>query len=256
MNYKQTSRLTQTALGLANEYDMIGWIQALLDDAPMPKGCEDPSKSISPPPKHNLSLTDKTLLPPPRSRASTPARSRGRPRAGSPAKSDTLGSPRKKRAPKETKAQSAQTARDVSATLQDTLETAASVADTDSVDGEKVRVEVESAVQVNGDTETTITNVKVEMPGGSADLPLPEDPEEMLRKAKEMVEEAKKIEGGSPKALKKRRAEELDDDDDSGEEANRQSLPAKRTRLAEQELKKERVRNRALIGVAATLAMG
>ncbi|KAL9610815.1 MAG: hypothetical protein Q9167_004515 [Letrouitia subvulpina] len=240
---------------LASEYDMATWVAALIDGAVISKGSDDRTNSISPPPKYTLTMNDKTHLPPPTSRASTPARSRGRPRASSPTKSETQGSPRKKRGAKETKAQSAKTAKEVSATLQDTLETAASVADAESVDGEKVKVEVDTAVQVNGETETTTTNVKVEMPAGSAQLPLPEDPDEMVRQARKMVEEANKLEGNSSKSVKKRKAQALEEEE-SDEEADRQLQPAKKARLAEQELKKERVRNRALIGVAATVAIG
>ena len=92
------------------------------------------------------------------------------------------------------------------------------------------------------------------MPSGSAELPLPENPEEMIEKAKEMVEEALKLDGESSSSGTKRKAEELDDELD--EDADEDSQPAKRAKLLEQNLKKERVRNRALIGVAATLAIG
>ncbi|KAL9035136.1 MAG: hypothetical protein Q9214_006724, partial [Letrouitia sp. 1 TL-2023] len=244
------------AIELASEYDMATWVAALIDGAVISKGSEDQTNSISPPPKYTLTMNDKTHLPPPTSRASTPARSRGRPRAGSPTKSETQGSPRKRRAAKETKAQSARTARQASASLHDDLETAASVADTEPVDGEKVRVEVDTAVQVNGETETTTTNVKVEMPAGSAELPLPEDPDEMVRQARKMVEGVIKLEGESSKSSKKRKAQVLEEEEESGEEADRQLQPAKKARLAEQELKRERLRNRALIGVAATVAIG
>ena len=136
------------------------------------------------------------------------------------------------------------------------MDNAASVADSESVDGEKVVVEVESAVEVNGNTETTTTNVKVEMPGGSADLPLPESAEQMIETAKEMVEEARKLDGEASSRSKasKRKADVLDDSED--EEGDAQLQPAKRARVLERELKKERVRKRALIGVAATLAVG
>ena len=132
-------------------------------------------------------------------------------------------------------------------------------AETESVDGEradheKVTVEVDSAIEINGDTETTRTNVKVEMPASSPDLPLPESTEAMIAKAKEMVEEARKLEGESSKRPSKRKAEELDDEED--EEKDNELQPAKKARLLQQDIKKERVRNRALFGVAATLAIG
>ena len=95
------------------------------------------------------------------------------------------------------------------------------------------------------------------MPGHSAELPLPENPEQMIQTAKEMVEEARRLEGetsGRPQSSK-RKADVLDD---SGDEAATDAdlQPAKKARLLELQLKKEKVRKRALLGVAATLAIG
>ena len=244
------------ALELAEEYGIVAWIRALLDETPV-AGSEDPKKSISPPPKFTFTANDMTRLPPP---GATP-RGRGRPRAGSPSKVTTTGtkaaSPRKSRATKASNAANAASARDASASLQAALDNAASAVDSESVNGETVKVEVDTAVEVNGDTEITHTNVKVEMPAGSPDLPLPESTEEMIAKAKEMVEEARKLEGESSSSkASKRKAEELDVDDEEDELADRQLQPAKKARLLEQELKKEKVRTRALIGVAVTLSIG
>lgn len=83
---------------------------------------------------------------------------------------------------------------------------------------------------------------------------MPESPEQMIAKAKEMVEEAKKIDGESSKSASKRKVEELDDDSDDVEGTELQ--PAKKARILEQQIKKEKVRTRAMIGVAATLAIG
>lgn len=109
-------------------------------------------------------------------------------------------------------------------------------------------------MEITGDTETTTTNVKIEMPAGSKDMPMPEDVEEMMETAKKMVEAANEIDGGeSSSASKKRKAEELEESD---EEGDNELQPAKKARLLEQQLKKEKVRNRAMFGVAATLAVG
>ena len=231
------------------------WIRALVDEAPIEQNSDNPHmKSISPPPKFVFSANEKPHLPPPTARGATP-RARGRPRATSPIKSSTPGpTPRKARASKASKESNAANAREASASLQSTLNDAASIADSESVDGEKVRVDVESVTKVNGDTESTTTKVKIEMPGGSADLPLPENPEEMIQKAKEMVEEAKRLDGESSSRVSKRKAEELDEDEDAAGTNDLQ--PAKRARLLEQQLKKEKIRERALIGVVATMMIG
>lgn len=248
--------LTETiALQLAEDYQMVPWIRALVDETPIAKSMDDPQKSISPPPKFIFAANDKAHLPPPTPRGATP-RARGRPRASSPAKSTTPApkSPRKSRTTKAAKESNAAHAREASASLQSALNDAASIADSESIDGERVRVDVESIVKVNGDTESTTTKVQIQMPGASAELPLPENPEEMIQKAKEMVEEAKKFEGESSSRVSKRKAEELDEDDDEDGEIELQ--PAKKTKLLEQHLKKETVRKRALIGFATTLAIG
>ena len=254
--------LTSLALELADDYGIVPWIHALLDPAPIAQTSEDlAGKSISPPPKFRFTAGDKAYLPPMNgtpargTRAATP-KSRGRPRASSPEKK---GSPQKNvKKPRATKATTkeanAATAREASASLQATLDSVASVADSESVTEDKVKVDVQSTVEKKGDTETTTTNVKIEMPKDAAEMPLPESPEEMIEKAKEMVEEARKLDGEAGLSSSKRKAEELDEDSDESRDSELQ--PAKKARLLQQQIKKEKVRNRALIGVAATLVIG
>ena len=248
------------ALELAEEYGIVPWVLALLDDAPVIAG-SDERKQITTPPKYNFTANDRLSFPPP---DKTP-RGRGRPRASSPGKTAVFptkpSSPRKPRPTKASKAENAASAREASASLQATLDNVASAAETDSVNGEKadrerVTVEVDSAVQVNGDVETTHTRVKVEMPASNPNLPLPESTEEMIATAKEMVEEAAKLEGESSRAQgRKRKVDELDDSDDDNEDDD-ELQPIKKAKVLQQELKKQKVRTRALIGVAATLAIG
>lgn len=164
-----------------------------------------------------------------------------------------------------------------SASLQDALDESASVAegtpapdsvvDTSEIDavndsardieppsvaGPTVKVQVDQEVEViNGDTEITHTNVTVEMPTGLPDLPLPEDTEAMLETARRMVAEAREIDGAAT-ASRKRGIEDVEPSDIDGELP---VAPAKRARVLQEKLKREKVRTRAVIGVAASLAV-
>ena len=266
---------------------MTHWIMALLDETPI-KPADDAKKTISSPPPFIFTANDKnSMLPPTPQRGATP-RARGRPRGSTPARSTPgpkASSPRKSKAktPKgpsaaEVEAEANEQAKEASASLQNALDSAATAADENvskaskkgavksptksnlkkeppKADAESVKIEVDSAVQVNGNVETTTTNVKVQMPGGQ-ELPHPENPEAMIEQAKEMVKEANKLEAESSKASKsKRKAEVLDDDDDIGDDDGEENQPAKRQRVLEQKLKTERVRNRVLAatGVIATV---
>ncbi|CAL8578339.1 hypothetical protein XPA_004128 [Xanthoria parietina] len=243
----------RTALDLAEDYGIVAWVEALLAPDDVFKGSEN--KSMTPPPKFIFTANDRTSLPPPSSRGSTPARARGRPRAGSPNKSEKAASPRKQRVTKAAKAEDAANTRAAAASLQDALTQSVTPAIEEEEDEGLVKVELSESTQVNGDVTTTTTNVKVNLPGGmAADIPPQEQTAELIRETKAAVEAARKAEGGSSKVSKKRKADEMDEDSD--DEAERQLQPTKKARVAEQELKKERVKNRALVGVAFTLAVG
>lgn len=245
-----------TAIELADEYGIAAWIAALLDPAPVTQSEEMQKsahqKAISPPPKFKFTAGDKAHLPPPNGTpapAGTP-KARGRPRGASPVKA---GSPVKASTKKPTKKQKEAAAKEASEALQTQLNGNASAEE--QANGDKVKVTVESKAEAHAGKETTTTNVQIEMPTGTAALPLPEHPEEMIKTAKKMVEEAQKLDGANGSSGSKRKAEGLLDDDD--EEGDEEMQPAKRARLlVEQKLKRERVRNRALVGVAATLAIG
>ncbi|KAL8911306.1 MAG: hypothetical protein Q9171_003514 [Xanthocarpia ochracea] len=244
-----------TALDLAEDYGILAWVKALLAPDDVFKGSEHYNKSMTPPPKFVFTGNDRMSLPPPSSRGSTPARSRGRPRAGSPAKSEKAASPRKQRVTKANKAEDAANTKAAAASLQDALAKSVTPAIEEGEDEGVIKVELNETTQVNGEVETTTTNVKVNLPGGmAAEVPPQEQTEEIIKEARAVVEAARKLEGQPSKISKKRKAEELDEDSD--EEADQQLQPAKKARLAEQELKKERVKNRALVGVAFTLAVG
>lgn len=266
----------QSALKLAEEYQISPWIKALLDNTPIEV---NPTKDGSPKPISS----PPTFFLYPQETLAAPTPSRGRPRrSASPSK---IASPKKNgaastRSRKTKKEGSAEpSAKLASKNLQKALNAAEEEAEktievesiaeetTDEVKEEikeepVVRVHVDTDVEVNGDVETTHTHVEVEMPAGSAELPLPEDTAAMIAKAKEMVEAAVKsqedngeavVSGDLPKRSK-RKAEEVEDEEN--EEATMEVAPAPKRAKVESELKKERVKTRALIGISATLVVG
>lgn len=243
----------QHALELAEEYQILPWIKALLDNKPieinLPKDATP--KTISPPPK--FLMPQETLVAP------TPTRGRPR-RSASPSK---IASPRKIAGSKRARKNAAQSEsvkseslepseKPAPKSLQETLKAPSVKAE--SNEEPVVRVNIDTEVEVKGDVETTHTHVEVEMPAGSPELPLPEDTEAMIAKAKEMVDVAMKNQNGaviSNSKKLKRKAEDEEKDDDSAESAR-----AKKAKVEATELRKEKIKTRALLGISATLAIG
>ncbi|KAJ6258970.1 hypothetical protein Dda_5865 [Drechslerella dactyloides] len=119
----------------------------------------------------------------------------------------------------------------------------------------KAEVVVETTKETKGDVVVESTHVKVELqPLSDAPL-LPESPEEMIAKAKEMVEEAMK-DASEPVGVKKRKIEEstpeIPDIDTLDINSPKKS---KRARVMDV-LKEEKFQQRALIGIGATVALG
>lgn len=115
-----------------------------------------------------------------------------------------------------------------------------------------VRLEVETTTGVNGEEDTKL---KVEMPTNHPDLKIPDNTEDMLEKARQMVAEARKIDGTITREKGKRKVDEAIDEEDEIE-AEAASRAAGRVRPNEVELRKEKIRRRALTGIVATLAAG
>lgn len=172
-----------------------------------------------------------------------------------------MATPRKPR-----KGRGALTAVDENATTEAATGDDADVPMTNGTAPETVKVEVETttAPEINGHAEELVetTKVSVEVPANHPDLELPDNMEDMLQKAREMVAEAEKISstGGAEltaagKGKGKRKADEITAAEEI--EAIADALPAaKRARGVETELRKERVRRRALTGIAGVLALG
>ncbi|KAK8163583.1 hypothetical protein BC567DRAFT_166473 [Phyllosticta citribraziliensis] len=248
----------EDALKLADDYAMTAWIVALLDPEPIEKGTKDKgSHEISTPPK--FIVADKASLLPTATNMRTRSMRSASPTKASPRK---LASPRK---PRTTRKAAKEAREGTPSALHRSVENetpAASEFGGESVNGEAtaasetVRVEVDETTQKQGEIETTTTAVKVDVPAEHPELPLPERPEDMIAQARRMVEEANKADGSSSNKSSslKRKA---DDADLEEPEANAMEVqPVKRTKVLEEELRKERVRSKAFMGLSATLAIG
>jgi hypothetical protein len=259
---------------------MFDWVRALLDPTDIVQSPASTKKQITPPPKFEMPpLETLTEL--------APSRSRSR-RSASPVKSSPkkTSSPRKSRQTRAAKESSVAASAAASASLQSALGTAASIADSESVDG---------AASTNGDTvhdqlleeskpkkeskrgrkaaaaaaaaeEKAKASIENKLPDDTPvslpEAPAAEDTKEMIAQAKQMVEQATKVgpadgeeapSSASPKASKKRKPEEAADEEDKDGETSAQ--PTKKAKVLEDKLRRERVRNRALVGVTATLAL-
>ncbi|KAJ5897809.1 hypothetical protein N7504_008097 [Penicillium tannophilum] len=123
--------------------------------------------------------------------------------------------------------------------------------------------ESEAEIEIRGasakEAEPTQATLSLDMPIMLPEVPSAKETEEMIAKAKEMVEDAIKIQSaedataGSPSVkLTKKRKPEDDDDEETAAEASQR---AKKAKVLEDKLKRERVRNRALFGVSAAFAL-
>ena len=269
--YTNSVRYHHTALDLADEYGIRLWIAALLDPEPITHGTSDPNKAIRSPPTYRF----KSMV-----NGSTGGKEKG----GSSSKSSSSKRSSKKddSAEAETESKSSKNPRKMATprkprkprTAQSSIDETASYTSTraESVNGEanagetvKVEVEKSSAPNpVEGEEPTEFTKVNITLPADHPDMPLPNDVDGMIVQAREMVKEAEKIEGGSStttttkaKGKGKRKADEAADGGPSSPEPSSSAShqPAKRARM-DVELRKEKMKRRALTGIAASLAVG
>jgi len=254
------------ALALADEYGMRLWIEALLDNEPvMPS--DHRKRNITPPPVfYRTGDSDAgsvaSSVPP------SSATRRRSTRSMSPSK--RIATPRKSRVSKAHAAKDSSLKKEVPM-IAETVTEETSVETTSTIptltNGEfmqsasvttpakkepSLKVEVDEAVETNGDIEVKTTHVKLELPT-SGEPPSPESTEEMLAKAREMVAEARKLEG--EQTAPKRKADDTERDEAEGSEAIG-AAPQKKAKVLQDQLRKERVKTRAWMGLSATLAIG
>ena len=268
------------ALELAEEYNIAIWIRALLDNAaisvsgsnsdssspskiPAPKV---PGPKITAPPKYE---PGKVALAPP-----TPSRvSRSR-RSASPTKGSkrSTASPRKRST--KAKAASVEIANEkVNGTNQEdvvikTSEFEPQVTLEPREEDPKVTVLINEEVSKNHkgvETKTTTTEVEVPIPT-AGEPPSADEIAKMIDTAKEMVQSQKKSseekeseEEKSADKKSKRKAEDIsvgDKDVEKKEDANEEEEPKVKKVKTEVEIRKAKVRSRALLGIGATVAVG
>jgi len=286
----------EQALELAEEYQIVPWIRALLDPSEIsitPGADNSPPKKISAPPKFFSAQPSAAPIAPVATRASTRSR-----RSMSPTKAVSTRraapSPRKRRGPSsqssivnETSPSESQSptlingevpsqipipifAKPMVAKLEETDDNLVKI---ESIEKEpavvlqpveeepKIKVQVDEEIKIDQDgEEIKHTKVEVEVPL-FGEMPSAEDAVKMVAEAKAMVEAAAKtIAEDTPSASEngKRKADEIAVDEDEKKEGAVVEQPqAKKARVkTEAELRKEKIRKRAFMGLGATFAVG
>jgi len=281
------------ALALAEEYRILPWIRALLDPAEIataPASDSSPPKKISAPPKFVFAAPP-TLAPAVATATRASTRSR---RSVSPTKSTgsrrAIPSPRKRRvassqssiiteaSPSESQSPTLVNG-EVPSQIPVAIFAKPAVAKVEADDGavkvESIEkepavvlhaVEEEPKIKVQIDEETTLgkagetlkhTKVEVEVPL-FGDIPSAEDAAKVVAEAKAMVEAAKAIAEESPAAgaKSKRKADEVSVDDEEKKQDGATEEPQAKKVKTEAEIRKEKIRKRAYLGLGATFAVG
>lgn len=281
----------ESALALAREYGIETWIKALLDPAEIhvsnSSSDHSPPKKISAPPKFIFRSASPTTLVPPTPTSMRSTRSR---RSASPTKAATrrgTASPRKR----STRISASQTESTdtFSSTRKPSLTNGnipvlapGELLKTEDVKIESIEkesvlhlqpVEEEPRVRVNIDqdiksdekgVEIKHTKFELEVPF-TAGIPGPDDARRMIEEARSMVEVANEADQASAKSVKaikgKRKAEdfEVDNEPEEGAENGESSTalqPRAKRAKTQVEVRKQKVRNRAVWGIAFTAAVG
>jgi len=131
-----------------------------------------------------------------------------------------------------------------------------------------IKLQVDRESEEKGDVKVARNSVKLqlasgelELPAGEITIPLAETAQEMIAKAREVVAEAQRLDGGSDAAPvsgsgRKRKAEDIEHAEEAGADRESDHRHVKRSKVLEEELKREKVKNKALIGLTAALAIG
>ncbi|KND91922.1 Bouquet formation protein 4 [Tolypocladium ophioglossoides CBS 100239] len=273
------------AIALAEEYNITAWIQALLDPAKISvsTGSDSPPKNITAPPKFDMLKAQKQLAPP--TPSSIPRSSRAR-RSASPTKGSKRAptSPRKRSTKAKVEAAETQVNGDAKKGKLDditmktsTFEPAVILEPREEDPKVKVHVDEEISTDVNGvETKHTITEVDIPLPT-AGEPPTAEEIAKMMYAAKEMVKKDREAEEQSAEDSKteekntksessakksKRKAADISVSEKSPSkkagdtDETKEEQPRAKKAKTETELRKNRVKNRALFGIGATVAVG
>lgn len=276
----------ESALVLAKEYGIEQWVRALLDPAEIQvtnSSSDSPVKRISAPPKFMFRGASPTTLVPPTPTSMRSTRSR---RSASPTKASTRRAPAspRKRSTRITATQVDGSDEPASSTRKTSITNGdipvlvpGELLKSDQVRIESIEkdplptletVEEEPKVKINinqdiksdeDGTEIKHTKVDLEIPF-TAGIPSAEETKRMVEEARSMVEAAVKAEQSGSNSIKgKRKAEEFDADNEDGEdngESSSAAQPRAKKVKTQVEQRKQKVRNRALWGIAFTAAAG
>ncbi|OAA69521.1 KilA/APSES-type HTH DNA-binding domain protein [Cordyceps fumosorosea ARSEF 2679] len=275
----------EQALALAEEYQIAVWIRALLDPAKITISqgndpSSSPARKISAPPKFDLAKATQPLLSP--AASTTGSASRRSRRSVSPAKTSVRkapASPRKRSSKAAKAAAEKEAAAAINGDSESTVPKAIGFEPTVVLqpvkaddDTAKLHVVVEEPVKgaKGSDKKQTVTEVEVPLPT-AGQPPSAEEIAAMMATAKEQVESAKEADkaaaaksGDKTESKKGKRkasditpAEEGADNKDAAEsKESKESQPRAKKAKTDAEVRKDRVRNRAFIGIGATVAVG
>ncbi|KAM4060542.1 hypothetical protein HRG_001900 [Hirsutella rhossiliensis] len=279
----------EQALALAEEYDIGPWIRALLDPTKISvsTASDSPPKNITAPPKFDPLKAPRQFVP--LTPSSLPRSTRAR-RSASPVKATAkraVASPRKRSTKAKVEATETTVNGEAKKSKQEgfvmktsAFEPAVVLEPREEDPKVKVQVDEEVITDVNGfETKHTVTQVDIPLPT-AGEPPSPEEVAKMMDAAKEMVkqdreaadkaaqvqdvqDEQAKPETVTPTAKKsKRKAGDISVSEkspgskaDADEETEEGQVRAKRAKT-EVERQRNRVKNRALFGLSATVAVG